>query len=121
VADELAQRISAQTGIAVAPIGTPEAPTPSAPDPSGPLQPQAKDDASPALSLDKPAPLIKGRKIALLAGDGVDADQLQDVNSALLAEGCVVELIAAYSASSLIPKASAKGQSRCAERPFGNL
>ena len=96
VADELAQRVSAQTGIAVAPIGTPEAPTPSAPDPSGPLRPQAKDHASPALSLDKPAPLIKGRKIALLAGDGVDADQLQDVKKALLAEGCVVELVAAH-------------------------
>lgn len=79
LADELAQRVSAQTGIAVAPIGTPEAPTPSAPDPSGPPRLQAKDDASPALSLDKPAPLIKGRKIALLAGDGVHADQLQDV------------------------------------------
>jgi catalase len=96
VADGLAQRVSAQTGIAVARIGTPEAPTPSAPDPSGPLRPQAKDDASPALSLDKPAPLIKGRKIALLAGDGVDADQLRDVKRALLAEGCVVELIAAH-------------------------
>jgi catalase len=96
VADELAQKVSAQTGIAVAPIGTPEDPAPSAPDPSGRLRPQAKDDTSPALSLAKSASLIRGRKIALLAGDGVDADQLQDVRRALLADGCVVELIAAH-------------------------
>jgi catalase len=95
VADELAQSVSAQTGIAIAPMGTPEAPTPSAPDPSGPLRPRAKDSASQALSLDKPALLIKGRKIALLAGDGVDADQLKVMKGALIAQGCVVELIAA--------------------------
>jgi catalase len=47
------------------------------------------------LSLDKPALLIKGRKIALLAGDGVDADQLKVMKGALIAQGCVVELIAA--------------------------
>ena len=96
VADELAQKVSAQTGIAVAPMGTPEAPTPSAPDPAGPLRPQTKDNASPALSLDKPALVIKGRRIALLAGDGVDADQLNEMKEALLAQGCVVELIAAH-------------------------
>ena len=96
VADELAQKVSAQTGIAVAPMGTPEAPTPSAPDPAGPLRPQAKDITSPTLSLDKPALLIKGRRIALLAGDGVDADQLKEIKEALLAQGCVVELIAAH-------------------------
>jgi catalase len=96
VADELAQKVSTQTGIAVAPMGTPEAPTPSAPDLAGPLRPQAKDRVSTALSLDKPAPLIKGRKIALLAGDGVDADQLKEMKEALLAQDCVVELIAAH-------------------------
>ena len=95
IADELAQKVSLQTGIAVKPIGTSKNPTPSAPDPSGPLRPEAKDMASPILSLDKPADAIKGRKIALLGGNGVDADQLVSVKKALLAEGCVVELIAA--------------------------
>src|ERR1700722_5956003 len=96
VADELAQLVSAQTGIAVAPMGTPKAPTPSAPDPAGPLRPEPRDAMSPALSLDKPAKAIKGRKIALLAGDGVAAAQLGEMKKALLAQGCVVELIAAH-------------------------
>jgi catalase len=96
IADELARKVSAQTGIAVSPMGTPEAPTPSAPDPSGPLRPQARDSASAALSLDRRAASVKGRKIALLAGDGVDAEQLAAVKKALLAEGCVVELVAAH-------------------------
>jgi catalase len=96
VASELAEAVSAQTGIAIAPMGTPRAPTPSAPDPSGPLRPAAKDSSSPTLSLDKRTPAVKGRKIALLAGKGVEADQLTSVKKALLAAGCVVELIAAH-------------------------
>lgn len=96
VADELAQFVSAQTGIAIDPIGTPEAPTPSAPDPSGPLRPEAKKLVSAALSQDKPASGIKGRKIALLGGEGVDAGQLEQVKKSLIAEGCVVELVAAH-------------------------
>jgi catalase len=96
VADELAQKVSAQTGIKIAPMGTPQNPTPSAPDPSGPLRPEARDAASPTLSLDKPTDTIKGRRIALLAGDGVDAVQLAAARTALEDEGCVVELIAAH-------------------------
>jgi catalase len=96
VADALARKVSAQTGIAIAPMGTPEAPTPSAPDPSGPLRPEAREKSSPTLSLDRPAPGIKGRKIAVLAGDGVDAGQLAGAKQALLDAGCVVELIAAH-------------------------
>ncbi|HEY5007624.1 MAG TPA: catalase, partial [Caulobacteraceae bacterium] len=108
VADELAQKVSAQTGIAVKPMGTPKNPTPSAPDPSGPLRPEAKDAASPALSLDKPAAAIKGRKIALLVGDGVDAGQLQAAKKALEAEGCVMELIGAHAGT--IPDSKGKAQ-----------
>ena len=108
VADDLARKVSAQTGIAVKPMGTPKNPTPSAPDPSGPLRPEAKDAASAALSLDKPAMAIKGRKIALLAGDGVDADQLQAAKKALAAEGCVVELIGAHAGT--IPDSKGKAQ-----------
>jgi catalase len=92
----LAQFVSTQTGIAIDPIGTPEAPTPSAPDPSGPLRPEAKKLLSAALSQDKPAPDIKGRKIALLGGEGVDGGQLVQVKKTLIAEGCVVELVAAH-------------------------
>ena len=96
IADGLAQAVSAQTGIKVGPIGTPENPTPSAPTPSGPLRPQAKDLSSPALSQDKPGDTIKGRKIAILGGDGVDAKQLEAVKHALMAKEALVELIAAH-------------------------
>jgi hypothetical protein len=69
IADALAEAVSTQTGIKVAPLGTPQKPTPSAPTPSGPLRPGAKDLSSPALSQDKPSLTIKGRKIALLGGE----------------------------------------------------
>ncbi len=49
---------------------------------------------SPALSMDKPADSIKGRKIAILAGDGVDGAQLEAVKKALEGEGAVTEVIA---------------------------
>src|SRR6185295_15933670 len=48
---------------AVNPAGSPEAPTPSAPTPAGPLRKDAGKLRSPALSMDKPAPTIKGRKV----------------------------------------------------------
>ena len=96
IADELARKVSAQTGIAVAPKGTPANPTPSAPTPSGPLRKDAGKLSSPALSLDKPADAIKGRKIAILGGDGVDAVQLAAIKKVLMAQEAVVELIAAH-------------------------
>ena len=96
IADALAQAVSAQTGIKIAPVGTPENPTPSAPSPSGPLRPGAKNLTSAALSQDKVGNTIKGRKIAILGGDGVDAKQLKAVESALKANGAIGELIAAH-------------------------
>jgi catalase len=96
IADALAEAVSAQTGIKVAPVGTPGNPTPSAPTPSGPLRPQAKELSSPALSQDKPGVTVQGRKIAILAGEGVDAKQLKAVTQALTTEGAVFELIAAH-------------------------
>jgi catalase len=96
IADALAEAVSAQTGIEIAPVGNPENPTPSAPSPSGPLRPEAKDLSSPALSQDKPGDTIKGRKIAILGGDGVDAKQLEAVKDALMAQEALVELIAAH-------------------------
>jgi catalase len=96
IADALAQAVSAQTGIKIAPVGTPENPTPSAPSPSGPLRPGAKNLSSAALSQDKVGNTIKGRKIAILGGDGVDAKQLKAVEAALKAKGAIGELIAAH-------------------------
>ncbi len=98
IAQPLAQRVSEQTGIAVNPAGTPANPTPSAPTPSGPLK-DASKLASPALSMDRPATSIKGRRIAILAGDGVDANQLKAMKEALQAQDVVVELIAAKAGS----------------------
>ncbi|MEJ0019981.1 MAG: hypothetical protein WDN25_26215 [Acetobacteraceae bacterium] len=122
VADELAAKVAAQTGIAVAPIGTPEAPTPSAPDPSGPLRPEARKSASPALSMDRPAEVITGRRIALLGGPGVDAKQLAAAKKALLAEGCVVELIAAQAGNVVdLRGQAAEGQPCRTERRLGDL
>src|SRR6202045_3177205 len=91
IADALAKAVSAQTGIKLAPVGTREKPTPSAPSPSGPLRPQTKNLSSPALSQDKPGNTIKGRKIAMLGGDGVDANQLTAVKDSLTAREAVVE------------------------------
>jgi catalase len=96
IADALAEAVSTQTGIKVAPLGTPKKPTPSAPTPSGPLRPGAKDLSSPALSQDKPGLTIKGRKIALLGGEGVNAKQLTAVQEILTEQDALFELIAAH-------------------------
>jgi catalase len=93
IADELADMVSSATGIEVAPAGTPEAPTPSAPTPSGPLKPEAPGLVSPALSMDKPPPLVKGRKIAILVADGVVREEVQAIAGALTTAGHVPELI----------------------------
>ena len=94
ISSDLATMVSALTGIAVRPAGTPEAPTPSAPDPSGPLKPGAKDLTASELSQDKPCDSIKGRRIAVLGGEGVDAAQLAAIQAALEAEEALMELIA---------------------------
>ncbi|TAJ83073.1 catalase [Reyranella sp.] len=93
IADELADMVSSATGIEVAPAGTSEAPTPSAPTPSGPLRPDAPGLASPALSMDKPPPLVKGRKIAIFVADGVAAEEVQAIVRTLTSAGHVPELI----------------------------
>lgn len=93
ISPELADRVSAQTGIEVAPSGTPEAPTPSAPTPSGPLNPKAAELRSPALSMDKAPPLVRGRKIAILVGDGVDSAIVKTLVGDLIKAGQVPELI----------------------------
>jgi catalase len=90
---DLAGKVSEATGIAVAPAGTPDAPTPSAPTPSGPLKRNAAKLASPALSMDKPPPSIKGRKIAVLVGEGVDDKEVQAMLAALDKAKLVAETI----------------------------
>lgn len=93
ISDELASMVSAQTGIEVKPSGTPDAPTPSAPTPSGPLKPEAGSLRSPALSMDKPPPLVKGRKIAILLGDGIDSAEVTAIVQSIVAAGHVPEAI----------------------------
>jgi catalase len=51
---------------------------------------------SPALSMDKLAPGIKGRKVAILAGDGVDAKQVSKLKATLISQGAMAEVIAKF-------------------------
>jgi catalase len=96
IAKPLAEAVSLQTGVKIAPVGTAKNPTPSAPSPSGPIRPGAKQLSSPALSQDRPGISIKGRKIAFLGGDGMDAAQFSAARSTLEAQGAVMELICAH-------------------------
>ena len=93
ISEELASMVSAQTGIELRPAGTPEAPTPSAPTPAGPLRPEAASLRSPALSMDRPPPVVKGRKIALLLADGVDPAEVTAIVKSLAGAGHVPETI----------------------------
>jgi len=49
---------------------------------------------SPALSMARPSTSITGRKVAVLAVDGVNGEQISAVKSALLAQNAAVEIIA---------------------------
>ncbi len=97
---DLAARVAAQTGldiaeclkVAPAPVVTAVA--------DSPMPSNAKVvKASPALSMDKPAAGIKGCKIAVLAGEGVDGAQLGALRSSLEAQGAVIEVIAKHGGS----------------------
>ncbi|HET6251481.1 MAG TPA: catalase [Tepidisphaeraceae bacterium] len=94
VADELAEKVGLHIGMKPQrrnPTGiTPEASAPP------PKKSKGAAPASPALSMDKPADGIKGRKIAILAADGVDAKQVAQIKSALAAEGALAEVIARF-------------------------
>lgn len=93
ISPQLADMVSGQTGIEVAPAGTPQAPTPSAPTPSGPLNPKAVELSSPALSMDKAPPMVRGRKIAVLVGDGVGGAQIKAMAGEITKAGQLAELI----------------------------
>ncbi|MDB5303893.1 MAG: katE, partial [Phycisphaerales bacterium] len=94
VADELAEKVGMNIGIAVArrdPKGiTPEAAEPPPKPKKGALK------ASAALSMDKVVSGIKGRKVAILTADGVDGKQVADLKAALAAEGALSEVIARF-------------------------
>ena len=65
----------------------------------GPLKPKSKNrgiEKSPALSMDKQPTSLKGRKIAILAADGVDPKQMAAIKKAADAAGVVAELIAKF-------------------------
>jgi catalase len=81
---DLAAMVSEATGIAVSPAGSPDAPTP--PTPPGPLRKDVDKLRSPALSKDKPSPTIKGRKVAVLVGDGVDTGEVEAMLESLSAK-----------------------------------
>lgn len=93
ISPQLAQMVSGQTGIEVAPAGSPQAPTPSAPSPSGPLNLNAGELRSPALSMDRPPPMVRGRKIAVLVGNGVDAGVVRSMAGDIAKAGQLTELI----------------------------
>jgi len=96
--DELTSRVAVQLGLDL-PKAVAAAPKPAfiqfatpAQAPSG----ERKASASPALSMNKASDSIKGRKVAVLAGPGVDGAKLQALKAALNAEGAVVHVVAEH-------------------------
>ena len=90
---ELAQRVGLNIGITPQrkdPVGiTPEA---NAPAPSKAGKKSVK--TSPALSMDLPAKDIRGRKVAILVADGVNAKHVAAVKARLESENALFEVIA---------------------------
>jgi len=58
--------------------------------------PKPPIESSPALSMDKPAPSIKGRKIAILAGDGLDSAQFTQIHKKLTSLEAQVHVLAIH-------------------------
>ncbi|MEE3627414.1 catalase [Nitrospirillum sp. BR 11752] len=81
IAPDLAQAVSARTGLSLA--GAKPHP-PSVPDVG----------RSPALSQDRPAEDIRGRKVAVLVDAGVEAEQLSIIQETLMDEEAIVEVVA---------------------------
>jgi catalase len=78
VADELARKVAMNIGVEV----------------KGKAKAKPHNKTSAALSLDKPSGHIRGRKIAVLAADGVDGAPLKKAMTHLKSLGAVVEVIA---------------------------
>jgi catalase len=95
VADELARRVGRNIGIKAA-RRNPKGITPEASAPVPKAQGRKSVTASAALSMDKPAPGIKGKKVAILVADGVDGKQVTALQAQLAAEGALDEVIARF-------------------------
>jgi catalase len=94
VADELAQKVGLRIGI----IPKRRNPTGITPEASAPPVKLSKGatKSSAALSMDRAADGIKGRKVAILAADGVAGKQIAQTKTALAAEGALCEVIARF-------------------------
>ena len=92
---DLAARVAEQTGLDVAECKAtaPKPPVVAIADPAAMPNGSKTVSASPALSMDKITKGIRGRKIAILAGEGVDGDHLGALRSGLEGQGAVVEVI----------------------------
>ena len=93
---ELAAGVAKQTGLDIEECKR-VAPKPVVTEIAEPAQmptERLKVDRSPALSMDKVSKGIKGRKVGILAGEGVNGEQLGVLRSELQARGAVVEVIA---------------------------
>lgn len=75
---DFASRISANTGIPI----------------TAKAKAKPHDRKSPALSMNKPATVLSGRKVAILVADGVDGKQVNDLKAALKAKGILSDVIA---------------------------
>ncbi len=80
VALELAEEVARNVGIKI--TASPK------------VKPHSRKSA--ALSMDKPAPGIKGMKVAILAGNGVDGDEVAEMKTYLKSQGAVAEVVAKY-------------------------
>ncbi len=87
----LAMQVAAGIGIAGPSADAPSVAKDAVPPPTG----RRSVDSSPVLSQEStPKGLVKGRKVAILAADGVNAAELQGVKAALEGVGITVEVVA---------------------------
>lgn len=100
VADELATKVARNIGLTV--TAKPKV--------------RSHNRTSPALSMDKPAKDIKGRKVAILAGEGVDCKHVDVLKTLLSAQGAMAEVIAP-TAGTIRPKS---GKAIVVDRPLTN-
>jgi catalase len=117
IADDLAERVSLKTGVAIGDKDyeiTAESLGALGPLKSPPKKPATK--TSPALSLAKQPGGVKGRKIAILAADGIDGKQVAAIKKAADKAGVTVELIAKFGGT--IKDAS--GKALAVDRPAPN-
>ncbi|WP_044559339.1 catalase, partial [Azospirillum sp. B4] len=99
IAPDLAQRVSAQTGIPLGRAKTSPLAPDAAPDAGSDAGPDPVTGRSAALSMDRVGDDIRGRKIAVLVDAGVSAEQLSLIQETLMDEEAIVETIAPVAGS----------------------